>query len=326
MAQQDWRPSRAHYERGRIAAFSEFGGHRNIMKVIVTGGSGRIGKAVLKTLVERGHEVLNLDRRPPREAGDRPGKFVYIDLRRRELLQPVMEQAEAIVHMGEIPSARSGHNTEEEVYASNCAVGSLVMQLAAELKYKRVLYTSTIQIYGFMDQGMIPPATLPVDESHPLRPQNTYALGKVAIENYARYCAEKKGLSIASFRLPWVLADQFNDHWFEWTDREEKIDSDLGIYVKDSDVAECFAMALEQQRPGFETYNLSAKESMSGLPIREAIAKTFPDYPQLPEGWGRYEMVYLHRKATEHFGWEPKWNYLDLFRQKMGREPKGFAK
>lgn len=293
------------------------------MRVIVTGGSGRVAKAVLKTLAERGHEVLNLDRRPP---VDRPGKFIYVDLRRRDLLQGVMEQAEMMIHMGEIPGARSGIHTEEEVYASNCAVGSLVMQLASELKYKRVIYTSTIQTYGFQDYGMIPPARLPVDENHPLRPQNTYSLGKVAVENYARYCAEKKGLSVAAFRLPWVMSDQMTDHRFERIDNETKLDSDLGIYVKDSDVAECFAMALEQRRPGFEAYNLSAREALTGVPVREGIARDYPSYPQLPEGWGKYDTVYLYGKAREHFGWEPKWSWLELFRQKMGRDPKGYRK
>jgi nucleoside-diphosphate-sugar epimerase len=293
------------------------------MRVIVTGGSGRIGGAVVKTLAERGHEVWNLDRRPPVE---RPGRFIYMDLRRRDLLQPVMEQAETIIHMGEIPSARTGHNTEEEVYASNCAAGSLVMQLASELKYRRVLYTSTIQVYGFMDMGMIPPATLPVDENHPLRPQNAYSLGKVAVENYARFCAQKKGLSIAAFRLPWVMTDDVAEHRFGWIDKQTKLDSDLGIYVKDSDVAECFAMALEPVRPGFEAYNLSAREAMTGIPLREGIARDFPSYPQLPEGWGKYDTVYLYGKAREHFGWEPKWSYLELFRQKMGRDPRGYVK
>jgi nucleoside-diphosphate-sugar epimerase len=83
-------------------------------------------------------------------------------------------------------------------------------------------------------------------------------------------------------------------------------------------------LALERPKPGFEAYNLSAREAMTGLPICEAIGRDFPQYPQLPERWGKYDTVYLYNKAREHFGWEPKWNYLDLFRQKMGRDPKGY--
>ncbi len=188
------------------------------MKVIVTGGSGRIGKHVIARLVEHGHEVISLDRRP----ADRPGaRFIYTDLRRREQLQPVMEQAQVIVHMGEIPSATSGHNTEEEVFGQNCTVGSLVLQLASELKYQRVIYTSTIQVYGFTAQGAIPPVKMPIDETHPRQPQNGYGLSKVAIEDYACHCAQKRALSVAVFRLPWVMTHDPEDHWFRWFEHQE---------------------------------------------------------------------------------------------------------
>lgn len=287
------------------------------MKVIVTGGSGKIGKSVIKALVERGHEVFNLDRRP----SDRPGaKFVYMDLRRRELLQPVMEQAEAVVHMGEIPNTRSGHYSEEEVFGTNCTIGSMVAQLAAECKHKRMIYSSTIQVYGFTDMNHVAPLQLPIDEKHPANPQNPYSTAKIAIESYLRL-ASRRGLGVSVFRLPWVMTHEMDDGWFHWTEREKKLNSDLGIYVRDSDVAEAFALALEKPREGFEIYNLAAREVMFGMPVRQAIATSFPEYPQLPDTWGKLDTPYVWQKAHEHFGWSPKWNYLDEFRKKMGRDP-----
>ena len=65
---------------------------------------------------------------------------------------------------------------------------------------------------------------------------------------------------------------------------------------------------------------------MTGVPLREGVARDFPSYPQLPEGWGKHDTVYLYGKARAHFGWEPKWNFLELFRKKMGRDPKGYAR
>ncbi len=287
------------------------------MKVIVTGGSGKVGKSVISTLVARGHEVINLDRRP----ADRPGaKFVYMDLRRREMLQPIMEQAEAVVHMGEIPNAQSGHYTQEEVFGTNCTIGSLIAQLALECGHKRLIYSSTIQVYGFTDWDYTAPFRMPIDEDHPANPRNCYSAGKVAIESYMRLCATK-GLSVAVFRLPWVVTRDVDESWFQWTEQEKKLDSSFGIYVRDSDAAECMALALENPRPGFEAYNLSAREVMFGIPIRQAIAANFPDYPQLPETWGAFDSPYIWTKAREHFGWTPKWNYLDEFRKARGRDP-----
>jgi hypothetical protein len=51
--------------------------------------------------------------------------------------------------------------------------------------------------------------------------------------------------------------------------------------------------------------------------------KPDPDWtpPKLPENWGAYQTPYLYDKARQHFGWEPKWNFLDLFRKSFGRDP-----
>lgn len=286
------------------------------MKVIVTGGSGRLGGAVIKTLAQRGHEVINVDRRP----AQREARFVYLDLRNRALLQPVMEQAEAIIHMGEIPNVRAA-TTLEEVYATNCAIGSMVFQLAAELNYRKVIYTSTIQVYGFADDGMVPPVTMPIDEQHPLRPRNAYGLAKAGNENYARLCSETSDLSVSVFRLPWIVMDDNADRTVGTLERDTPLRGDLGIYVKDDDVADCFALALEKPIPGFEAYNLAAREVIHTRPIREAMIATVPNFPRLPESWEPYQMPYLWEKAHRHFGWEPRWNARDIFRARFGRDP-----
>lgn len=288
------------------------------MKVIVTGGSGKVGKAVIEVLAGRGHEVVNLDRRP---AYDRPARFVHIDLRDRARLQPIMEQAEAIVHMGEIPDVGIGHYTDEEVFGSNCTGSSMVLQLAAELKYKRILYTSSIHVYG-MGDGYRRWSILPVDERYPVAPSNAYGAAKVAIEGYARLLCERKECSIAAFRLPGVSVGDVHEHWLDGLDAQKHFPAHLSIYVRSSDIGECFALAVERQKPGFEAYHLSAKEVSCGIPLREGMARFWPELPQLPDDWPKYKSPYLWDKAQAHFGWEPKWNLLDLFRKKYGRDPR----
>lgn len=288
------------------------------MKVIVTGGSGGVGTAVIRVLAGRGHEVVNLDRRPP--AGEQPARFVYIDLRDRSRLQPVMEQAEAVIHLAEIPNVGVGHYTDEEVFGHNCTASSLVLQIAAELKYRSIQYASSIHVYGTADRYR-KWTRLPVDESYPVNPSSAYGLGKIAVEQYARVLCERKGASIASFRLPGVYTGEVNDGWIDHLDHSRHFSSYLSIYVRDSDVGECCALALEKQKPGFEAYHLSAREIGSGIGIREGMAKFCPELPQLPEDWPKYKSPYLYDKAREHFGWEPQWNILDLFRKKHGRDP-----
>lgn len=288
------------------------------MKIAVTGGSGKIGRSVLETLVGRGHEVLNLDRRP---ATDRPGKFIYTELDRREMVQPALEQVEAVIHMGEIPNAKMSAFNVEEIYARNTAAGAMVMQIAGELKLKKLIYVSTVQVYGYCDVGHIAPVQMPVDESHPTQPQNVYGLSKAANERYCRLVSAKMGLSAAIFRLPWVICHEPSDDWFKWMEMQDDLDDNLGVYVKDQDVAEALALAVQDQRPGCQIYNLSAEEVMSARPIRDALELKFPDYPKLPADWPKYKSPYLADKAKQELAWQPKYNFLDVFRKKYGRDP-----
>ena len=289
------------------------------MKIAVTGGSGRIGRSVLETLVARGHEVINMDRRP---ATDRPGRFIYTELNRREMVQPALEQVEAVIHMGEIPSARGSSFNVEELYGRNTAAGAMVMQIAGELKLKKLIYASTVQVYGFCDIGHVAPLQMPIDETHPIQPQNMYALSKAANERYCRLVSAKMGLSAAIFRFPWVLCSESDDNMFKWVEMRDDLDEGLGVYVKDQDVADALALAVEDHRPGCQTYNLSANDVLSARPIREAMELKFPDYPKLPADWPKYKSPYLADKAKQDLSWQPKFNLLDEFRKKYGRDPK----
>ena len=288
------------------------------MKIAVTGGSGRIGRSVLETLVARGHDVINMDRRP---ATDRPGRFIYTELDRREMVQPALEQVEAVIHMGEIPSVKVRSFNVEEIYARNTAAGAMVMQIAGELKLKKLIYASTVQVYGYCDVGHVPPLQMPIDETHPTQPQNAYGLSKAANERYCQHVSAKLGLSATIFRFPWVMCDEPNDDWFKWIEMRDNMDDGLGVYVKDQDVAEALALAVQDHRPSCQTYNLSADEVMSARPICEALELKFPDYPKLPADWPKYKSPYLADKAKQELSWQPKFSFLNEFRKKYGRDP-----
>lgn len=284
------------------------------MRIAVTGGSGKIGSVLCRELVSRGHEVINLDRKAPAEP---VGRFVFARLGQREIVQPVLEQVDAVAHLGEIPNVHAGRSPEE-VYSHNTRAGSVVMQTAADLKLKRVIYTSSAQVYGMWGGTSARPKHLPFDETHPIAPHNAYAVGKAANESYARLLAEQQGLSVAVFRLPWVhMADTLEPMAGTlkakptWTDG-------FATYVQVRDIARAYALALERPRPGFEVYHFSAAEIMSLHPLRQRLAEHHPDYPPLPSDWPAFRSPVLTAKAREHFGWEPQWNFLDLYRSQYG--------
>ena len=293
------------------------------MRVAVTGGSGRIGAAVISELLSRGHHVVNLDRRTP--DAPQPGvQFVFADVGRREIVQPVLAECDAVCHLGEIPNAHVGLSPEE-VFAQNTRAGSVVLQTAADLRLKRVVSTSTCQVYGAWDRPRTAPLRLPMDETHPVQPQNVYALGKVANELYAKMVAEQHGLSVAVFRLPWVIPIdwKYDETWVTRL-REPPTQTDgFATYVHTADVAAAYALALEHPRPGCEIYHFSAAEVLSLYPLPARLRSHYPDYPPLPADWPPFKSPVITAKAQQHFGWTPRFNFLDLYRQHHGEPDLG---
>ncbi len=288
------------------------------LRVAVTGGSGNIGTAVVRELLLRGHEVTVLDRRAPRVEGVR---FVFIDLRDRQVLQPVLERVDAVIHLGEIPNENAG-TSPQDVYASNTAAGSTVLQTAADLKLARVIYTSSCQVYGIwggIAGRLICPAKFPIDETQPLNPLNPYSLAKVANEGYARILAARQGLSVAIMRLPIVIGTgQRHRQMMRWMSRPkwymEQCDG-FWTFVHEEDVARAYtaAIELEHRVPGAEAYNLIASDILGHEPLRERLAAMEPPaLPQLPDEWPERGAPVDTSKARNRLGWTPRHTYESL--------------
>ncbi|HEX4124534.1 MAG TPA: NAD(P)-dependent oxidoreductase, partial [Tepidisphaeraceae bacterium] len=172
-------------------------------KVLVTGGSGRIGNVVVSTLLDRGHAVVNFDCRKQR--GGR-ATFVYGNVRNRSEVAAAMRGCDAVFHLAELAGPALPVPIDEIFWGNTCA-GSVVMQSAMDLGIGRLIYTSSCQVYGCWEENSVPPVRLPFDESHPLQPRNVYALSKAANEGFARYVHDRSGIPISIFRLPLVIFD-----------------------------------------------------------------------------------------------------------------------
>jgi len=290
-----------------------------ILRVAVTGGSGYIGRRIVRQLCDLGHTVINMDLRAP---ADPFGRHVRADLRQRSHVQPILEQVDAVCHLAEIPNGPTPLSPEEH-FIHNLTVGATVLKTAADLKLQRVIYTSSCQVYGFWGKWVVfPPQCLPLDETHPSQPSNVYACAKVANELFARMLAHTQGLSTAIFRLPSVWRhDEQTGSQLGWFDGMTEGSDGCATYVGLDDVARAYVLALEHPRPGCEIYHFSAADVLSTLPLSKLIEKFYPSYPKLPANWPANKSPMNCDKAKEHFGWTPEFSAFDAFRKHFGRDP-----
>ena len=155
------------------------------MKIAVTGGSGKAGRAVVRDLREHGHDVLNVDRVPSHEDA---APFLPADLtdygQTLEALSGghVLPGIEAVVHLAAIPAPDKA--TQDVVFRTNITSTHTVFSAAWRLGLKRIVWASSETTLGLPFDT--PPEYAPVDEEHPLRPESSYALSKVLGEEMAR--------------------------------------------------------------------------------------------------------------------------------------------
>ena len=167
-------------------------------RVLVTGGSGFIGSHVVDKLADAGYEprIYDLQPSPHHEPGS--VDTVVSDLFDHDALCAAMEDCEAVVHLAAY--ADVGIVAKEPVEAEECnSRGTLAVLEAARETGTRVVYGSTIWVYGASGDGLI-------DEDAPLGlPDHLYTASKLAGEMYCTSYAELYDVpcTILRFGIPY---------------------------------------------------------------------------------------------------------------------------
>jgi nucleoside-diphosphate-sugar epimerase len=260
-----------------------------------------VGSHVARQLVEDGHEVLNLDVRQPHEE-NRDIRWEYVDLKERYQVVHALKGVQVVVHCGELPGLHRAE-TPDQLFRHNGAASSTLIEVAIEQGVEHFVYTSSAQVYGAWGKPRVETIQLPVTEETPVHPLQAYALGKVAIENYLRAKCERGLLGGSIFRPPYV----WRDHpWARQIKEVHEQRDGFCTYVFPDDLARAYSLAVANNLPGCETYNLSAKDIANLVPVKQYIKEAYPQYGQLPEDWPENRSPYLTENTRDKLAWEPK--------------------
>jgi nucleoside-diphosphate-sugar epimerase len=270
------------------------------MNILVTGSSGRIGQYVVRELINAGHRVIGADIAPPQVGA---GEHINMDLTSAGEVYQVLarSQANAVVHLGAWSDA--GLAADTRVYDDNVTGTFNLLQACADLGIQRVVSASSAQVYGF--QGA-PPISVPVGESHPVRPVNCYALGKVASEDAAEYFTNRYGLTILSFRFMGVrapadiaheiermAADPASGSWLLWTRTDAR------------DAATACRLAIEAEAVAPGPYNITGPQVVLPVETSELIQTYFGSATEVTQPIPGYTSPLSIDKAHAEFGYDP---------------------
>ena len=279
------------------------------MRIAVTGGSGKLGRSVVRRLDDAGHEVMNLDR-----DGDRSPGLALVDLRDYgQVVDAILGMDDrhtgfdAIVHLGAIPAP--GILPDAATFHNNMLATYNVFQAARRAGIKKLVHASSETVLGLPFD--IDPPYIPVDEDYPARPESTYSLVKHLEEQMAiqltRWDPE---LSITALRFSNVM-DPEDYEAFPSFDADATLRKwNLWGYIDGRDGAQAVLRALENARPGFETFIIAAADTVMSRASADLAAEVFPGVP-LKGDVGEHETLLSIDKARRLLGYSPEHSWRD---------------
>jgi nucleoside-diphosphate-sugar epimerase len=280
------------------------------MRVVVTGGTGRAGRWVVRILADAGHEVVNFDlvSRPELEL---PGEFCRVDLANAGKVYDALFQfrPEGICHLAANPAPFG--QAQIDVFDNNVLSAHNLMQAAGDLGVPRFVYASSEMATGLLTEGTVP-TQIPFDETEWRPSPNAYALSKYISEVIADSVAVRYPQTAwVGLRINNVIApdgyDRFQDEW----DDPSRSKANFWSYIDARDVGTAYRAALEGTSTGHEVCLIAAADTRAKRGLRELMAEYYDGYDRFVSDYEDPRSAFDCAKMKALFGWTPSHSWRD---------------
>lgn len=253
--------------------------------IIVTGGSGKVGRACVKDLMEHGYKVLSLDMvrpsgisNPPKptdptftacditDFGQVMSAFSGVDDRHEG------EKVEGVVHMGAI--AAPGQAQDQVIFDTNIISTHNVFEAARRLGIRNVVWASSETVYGIPYPGG--PQYVPLDEEIEA-PQSSYSLSKLMGEKLAiEFAKWDPKVKIIGLRFSNVMEPQDYEHFPGYQSDARLRRFNLWTYIDARDAAQAIRKAVEVKLTGAHVFGIANSNSLMSRSNDELLDEVFP--------------------------------------------------
>lgn len=240
-------------------------------RILVTGAAGKVGRVVVRDLLDHGYSVEGLDVVKP-ESPD--SSFVVADMADFGELFDVMRTVDAVIHLGAINFNR---RRAEHVFFRDNTLGTYhVFHAAAALGFDRVVWASSETIFG-LPMGQNPPDHAPLTEDSPARCNSGYALSKLLGEDIGANYHKTHGIASAALRFTNVMGPGDYERFTTWQDDPSKRAWNMWGYVDVRDCAQACRLAMETPLDSAHVLNITADDTAMKTPSADLMAAVFPD-------------------------------------------------
>lgn len=285
-------------------------------RVVVTGGTGKLGRVCVADLQAHGYDVFVVDTVAPEKGiphiiadladfGQTLDALSSVGL---EIYAGVAPQAfDAIVHLAAIPTPRQ--YPDAHLFQNNIMGTYNVFEAARRLGIHNVIWASSETTLGEPFDEAAPYA--PVDEDYPLRAKSAYALAKVLMEEMARqFCYQTPAMKLIGLRFSNVMEPADYARFPAFDADPELRKWNMWGYIDARDGAQAIRKAVELQTTGMHAFIIANADTVMSKSSTELMAQVFPSVP-VKKKLSKNETLLSIEKARRVLGYEPEFSWRE---------------
>jgi len=274
------------------------------MKIVVTGGSGKLGGYVVPELQNAGHEVIIFDRNPP--AVPSSARFTGGTIESLPDLTAALAEAEAVLHLAGIPTF--GIEPDDVTFRINVMGAFNVHEAARVNAVPLVVSLSSEAVLGWSPgswQTEHLPDYLPIDEQHACAPQDCYGLSKQVLEDVGRSFSARCGLTTVFLRATWIASPEELEELAKVGGRRPK-EFTLCHYVDARDLAVACRKALESRLAGSHAIYIGSGQTCVAEPLSTLFPRLAPGIGAMASSLEGQKGAVSVDLAYRLLGWKPE--------------------
>lgn len=294
------------------------------MKILVTGSSGHLGEAIVRTLRKSSHEVVGLDKTPS-SFTSKIGSIVD-----RDFVRQWMRDVEAVFHVAALHKPHVATHTRQDFIDTNITGTCNLLEEATLAGVTSFVFTSTTSAFG---SALTPPAGAPAawvtEDVQPI-PRNIYGVTKTAAEDLCELFHRNYQLACLILRTSRFFPEEDDNAAIResYNDQNVKVNEFLYRRAELQDIVDAHLLAMEKAPSiGFGRYIVSAttpfrQDDLRDLRLHapEVVRRIFPDYEEAyaRRCWKMFpsiERVYVNERARRELGWKPRYDFQFILSQ-----------
>ncbi len=300
------------------------------MKILVTGSSGHLGEAIVRTLRESGNEIVGLD------IIDSPHTDFVGSVADREFVRKCMTGVNAVIHAATLHKPHVATHSRQDFVDANITGTLNLLEEAVAADVGAFVFTSTTSVFG---DALSPPPGEPaawIAEDVAPVPKNIYGVTKLAAENLCRLFSRKNGLPTVVLRTSRFFPEVDDSPAMRDAYADENIKANEFLFrrVELADAVSAHLLAAERAKAlGYGLYIVSATTAFTAgdaaqlrLDAPGVLRKYFPEFEAEYERrhwcmFPRIDRVYYNAKARGELGWKPQTGFRQVLERLQAGQP-----